>query len=71
MSPDLDQDQLQVGIYLSLCDLLGCATAAQLKAVWLELPEHERRILRRSRPLAHHAWSLIRDRILTEARGTR
>ena len=52
--------------YLQLAGLLGCSNRAQLKAAWLELTPDERRVLRPSRALAHHAWNLIlRDRILT------
>lgn len=58
----------RIRVSMTLCELLGCATAAQLRAIWLALPEPDRRLLRRSKALAHHAWSLIiRDRILNGA----
>ncbi|GAA1436396.1 hypothetical protein GCM10009616_36060 [Microlunatus lacustris] len=56
----------------TVTSLFTCTTAAQLKAAWLQLTEDQRRELRPSRSLASHAWSLIiRDRILTNAGGTR
>jgi hypothetical protein len=62
------RSQASISGYLTLSNLLSCATAAQLRVLWLELDEDQRRSLRPSRALAHHAWSLlIRDRILNGA----
>lgn len=65
-------EELIVERMATLVGLLTCASRTQLKEAWLQLTEEQRRDLRPSRALAQHAWALIiRDRILTNAGGTR